>query len=206
MTTPGYKHDTERLIDDFVSICFLMGNDFIPQIPSLEIHEFGVDLLIEMYKTTFNEMGGYILNTDKIKDKHAAYLEVSRLEKFLHALSLCEEKIFLKRYELRQNLLCKIQRQASENEWHETNSASVEENPGGPEPVSKSVLTQSSISTCSSDKSDVVKNTRELWRNVNDILNNKDDLFQNGAYRDMVSAAYMIDISSTCIFSHIYCR
>lgn len=39
MTTPGYKHDTERLIDDFVSICFLMGNDFIPQIPSLEIHE-----------------------------------------------------------------------------------------------------------------------------------------------------------------------
>ncbi|PNT64151.1 hypothetical protein BRADI_4g25132v3 [Brachypodium distachyon] len=102
MTTPGYKHDTERLIDDFVSICFLMGNDFIPQIPSLEIHEFGVDLLIEMYKTTFNEMGGYILNTDKIKDKHAAYLEVSRLEKFLHALSLCEEKIFLKRYELRQ--------------------------------------------------------------------------------------------------------
>ena len=38
----------------------------------------------------------------QLKDKHAAYLEVSRLEKFFHELSLCEEKIFLKRYELRE--------------------------------------------------------------------------------------------------------
>jgi 5'-3' exoribonuclease 2 len=39
MTIPGCKHDIERLIDDFIFICFLTGNDFIPHIPSLEIHE-----------------------------------------------------------------------------------------------------------------------------------------------------------------------
>lgn len=38
----------------------------------------------------------------QLKDKHAAYLKVSRLEKFFHELSLCEEKIFLKRYDLRE--------------------------------------------------------------------------------------------------------
>jgi 5'-3' exoribonuclease 2 len=39
MSIPGYNHEIERLIDDFIFICFLTGNDFIPHIPSLEIHE-----------------------------------------------------------------------------------------------------------------------------------------------------------------------
>jgi 5'-3' exonuclease len=99
---PVCEPDIERLIDDFIFICFLMGNDFIPHIPSLEMKEYALDLLIEVYKTTFNKMGGYIVNIEKVKDKHAAYLEVSRLEIFFHQLSMYEEKIFLKRYELEQ--------------------------------------------------------------------------------------------------------
>ncbi|CAD6342079.1 unnamed protein product, partial [Miscanthus lutarioriparius] len=82
-----------------------------------------VDLLIEVYKTTFNKMEGYIINTDKVKDKHGAYLEVSRLEIFFHELSMYEEKIFLKRYELKQDLLLKtyheMLREASESERSE---------------------------------------------------------------------------------------
>jgi 5'-3' exonuclease len=53
-------------------------------------------------------MGGYIVNTDKVKDKHGSYLEVSRLEIFFHELSMYEEKIFLKRYELKQDFLQKV--------------------------------------------------------------------------------------------------
>ena len=36
---PVVKTDIEKLIDDFIFICFLTGNDFIPHIPSVEIHE-----------------------------------------------------------------------------------------------------------------------------------------------------------------------
>lgn len=36
---PVCQLDFERLIDDFIFICFLMGNDFIPHIPSLDAHE-----------------------------------------------------------------------------------------------------------------------------------------------------------------------
>ncbi|BAF08767.1 5'-3' exoribonuclease 2 isoform X7 [Oryza sativa Japonica Group] len=117
---PVCEPDIERLIDDFIFICFLMGNDFIPHIPSLEMKEYALDLLIEVYKTTFNKMGGYIVNIEKVKDKHAAYLEVSRLEIFFHQLSMYEEKIFLKRYELEQESLKKscrdVLREASESE------------------------------------------------------------------------------------------
>ncbi|XP_062180248.1 5'-3' exoribonuclease 4-like isoform X2 [Phragmites australis] len=119
---PVCELDIERLIDDFIFICFLMGNDFVPHIPSLKMQEacFAVDLLIEVYKTTFNKMGGYIVDTDKVKYEHAAYLEVSRLEMFFHELSMYEEKIFLKRYELQQDSLQKLYRdllrEASESE------------------------------------------------------------------------------------------
>ncbi|KAL6870933.1 hypothetical protein ACP4OV_014781 [Aristida adscensionis] len=176
---PVIKTDIERLVDDFIFICFLTGNDFIPHIPSLEIYENAVDLLIEVYRTTFNKMGGYIVNTEKVKDKHAAYLKVSRLEKFFHELSLCEEKIFVKRFELREGLHRKIMRQAAE--WNIRNAENVEQNTDGPDLMVKSFSTQCSISTCSSDKSDSTANTLELRRNLKNTLRNKQDLVKSGA-------------------------
>ncbi|KAL5204511.1 hypothetical protein ABZP36_009382 [Zizania latifolia] len=206
---PVLKTDIERLIDDFVFICLLTGNDFIPHIPSLLIYEGAVDLLIEVYKTAFNKMGGYIVDTDKVKHIHAAYLKFSRLEKFFHELSLYEEKIFLKRYDLRevppylsilnslqgcrldfvnvfrslgnmQSYQRKIQRQARENAWNERNSGNVEENLDGPDMV-MSFQTEDKNSTCRTEQTDITMNTLELRRNLKDVLRNKQDLIKNGA-------------------------
>jgi 5'-3' exoribonuclease 1 len=35
--TENFKFDIERVIDDFILICFLCGNDFLPNSPSLDI-------------------------------------------------------------------------------------------------------------------------------------------------------------------------
>ena len=41
--------ETKRIIDDFIFICYLLGNDFLPHIPSLDITKNGIDILIKIY-------------------------------------------------------------------------------------------------------------------------------------------------------------
>ena len=52
-----YEYHTDSAINDFIFICFTVGNDFLPHIPSIEIIENGIELLLEVYKLVGTSYG-----------------------------------------------------------------------------------------------------------------------------------------------------
>lgn len=52
-----------QLVDDYVFLCFMIGNDFIPNLPPLNIKEGGLDILVDVYTSAFT-------NLTKVKKKY----------------------------------------------------------------------------------------------------------------------------------------
>ena len=77
-----FKFDLENVIDDFVFLCFMVGNDFLPNIPGFNIRNGGIDLLLNFYRKNLNHLGGYLT--------HRCTLNLRSLEKFFYELSKAE--------------------------------------------------------------------------------------------------------------------
>ncbi len=84
-----------RIIDDFVFMCILVGNDFLPNIPHLDIADGAINLMVSVYKDLLPRMGGYLTDKDAI--------HLCRFEMFVHELSRREAAYFRYRGTEEQN-------------------------------------------------------------------------------------------------------
>lgn len=66
LKTNEIKLDNNRLINDFIFLCYLLGNDFLPHLPSLDIHKDGIEYLIRSYMKVFIDIQ-INSETDEIK-------------------------------------------------------------------------------------------------------------------------------------------
>ena len=60
--------DSTKIINDFIFMCYFLGNDFLPHIPSLDIQNEGIEYLIKNYAKTSKELVGEYLLEDKINN------------------------------------------------------------------------------------------------------------------------------------------
>ncbi len=53
-----FAFDLERVIDDWILMGVLVGNDFIPHLPHVHIHENALPLLYETYMRVLPQLDG----------------------------------------------------------------------------------------------------------------------------------------------------
>ena len=92
--TKQQTYSKDRGITDFVFMCFLVGNDFLPNIPSLAILDGGIDSMIDVYRTVGKEYG----HLTKPKRVIGNMLNLDSLEVFLGSLSEYEKGLLEDKY------------------------------------------------------------------------------------------------------------
>jgi 5'-3' exonuclease len=61
-----FQFNIERIIDDFVFFCFFIGNDFLPNLNTLDIETGALDYIFTYYKEVLPTLDGYITYHGKI--------------------------------------------------------------------------------------------------------------------------------------------
>ena len=113
-----FRFDLERALDDWVFMCFFVGNDFLPHLPSLDIRENGIDTLIAIWRDNIPVMGGYVT-----KDGH---VDLERAQFILDGLAKQEDAIFRRRRqtEERKDANAKRRRIEEQNRENSRNATS----------------------------------------------------------------------------------
>lgn len=81
-----FKYSLEHIIDDWVLMCFLVGNDFLPHLPHLHIAKNALPMVYKTYMDVLPSLDGYI--------NEQGTLNLQRFEKFLHKLAEIDYETF----------------------------------------------------------------------------------------------------------------
>lgn len=118
-----FKFDLERALDDWVFMCFFVGNDFLPHLPSLDIREDGIDTLIAIWRDNIPVMGGYVT-----KDGH---VDLARAQTILNGLAKQEGAIFKRRRETEVRKEAAAKRRADNDKRHSNKRMRISDGPTG---------------------------------------------------------------------------
>ena len=81
-----------RIINDFIFLCYFLGNDFLPHILSLDINKNGIEYIIEKYADVYSQQFNYILS------ENTKIINQDFIKSFLEKLAFNEESILIKNF------------------------------------------------------------------------------------------------------------
>jgi len=114
-----HKFNEKQAIDDFIFMCFMVGNDFLPHIPSVEIIGMGIEMMIDIYIPTCSNHGH--LTTTAKNGKVTFNKEALRV--FLSMIGNSEQKNFEEKLSKKESsfpdpILIKHSHNDSSGSWH----------------------------------------------------------------------------------------
>ena len=108
-----FKFDLERALDDWVFMCFFVGNDFLPHLPSLNIRENGIDTLIAIWRDNIPLMRSYLTKDGKV--------DLERAQFILDGLAKQEDAIFRRRRQTEERRDANAKRRKLEDDRRKSN-------------------------------------------------------------------------------------
>ena len=101
-----FEYSLERVIDDFILLAVFIGNDFLPHLPDVHIHENGLERLFDIYKKVLPSLGRLlvsaqflilIFDADGYLNENGA-IDTKRLQVVLNYMDEWEREIFEREY------------------------------------------------------------------------------------------------------------
>lgn len=86
-------------INDFILLCFILGNDFIPNSPSIEIITGGIEFMIDIYKTVCKDYGHLTF----IDNNNDVCINIKNIGVFFKKLSEFDLELMTNRFKNKSN-------------------------------------------------------------------------------------------------------
>lgn len=99
-----FRPSLERLIDDIVFLCFFVGNDFLPHLPSLDIRDGALDYLFNVYKSVLPSLGDYIT-------KSGGNVHLPSVSVIFEQVGAIEDYVFAMKHDNEQRMKAQEQQQ-----------------------------------------------------------------------------------------------
>ena len=103
----SFETNQTNIVNDFIFMCYFLGNDFLPHIPCLDIAHNGIETLIEKYADTIhslllkNNKIIYLLNNTNINID----INMNFLSMFINKLALSEHTILNSNYNAKKRYM-----------------------------------------------------------------------------------------------------
>ncbi|KAF5282795.1 hypothetical protein FQR65_LT02792 [Abscondita terminalis] len=157
--TLTFEYNMENIIDDWVLMGFLVGNDFIPHLPNMHIDNGALPILYKAYMKVLPKLGGYI--------NEGGILNLERFENFIQELSSIDIDHFSEKYADLKWFEAKTGRRINEKEG---NSKTLED-----DELIESLNTRVGAN---SDLANLIKATDDIVKNDSETSEIEDNLFQ----------------------------